>query len=172
MRSVPGPVLADAPDITAFVSELAYESRLVGVVAELLGQLLAGTWTDRKGVARPVTLEDVLVVTPYNNEVGRLRHGLPAGARIGTVDKFQGQEAPVVVYSMASSSAADAPRGVGCLYDVHRLNVAGFRAQALAVIVASPRLLDASAHSPEQLREVNALCRFVEFGETAVTGVV
>ncbi len=189
------------PEITAFVSDLAYESRLaaapcrerqavrtpgsvggsglrfvpvkhsgnsagsdeeVTVVAGLVVDLMAGTWTDLHGVAHRMSLEDILVVTPYNNQVGRLRHRLPPGARIGTVDKFQGQQAPVVVYSMASSSAEDAPRGVGFLYDVHRLNVAISRAQALAVIVASPRLLDAAVRSPEQLRKVNALCRYVE----------
>jgi len=77
------------------------------------------------------------------------------------VDKFQGQQAPVVIYSTASSSAAEAPRGVDFLYDLHRLNVAVSRAKALAVIVASPDLLDAEVHTPEQLRAVNALCRYV-----------
>jgi uncharacterized protein len=94
--------------------------------------------------------------------VAALRAALPDGVPVGTVDKFQGQQAAVVIYSMGSTSAADAPRGVGFLYDVHRLNVAISRAKALAVIVASPLLLDAEVHSPEDLRAVNALCRFVE----------
>jgi superfamily I DNA and/or RNA helicase len=81
---------------------------------------------------------------------------------VGTVDKFQGQQAPVVIYSMASSSAADAPRGVDFLYDLHRLNVAVSRAKALTCIVASPDLLDADVHTPDQLRAVNALCHYVE----------
>jgi uncharacterized protein len=81
---------------------------------------------------------------------------------VGTVDKFQGQQAPVVIYSMASSSAALAPRGVGFLFDVHRLNVAISRARALSIIVGSPALLDAEVHTPEQLRAVNALCRYVD----------
>ena len=81
---------------------------------------------------------------------------------MGTVDKFQGQEAPVVIYSMTSTSADDAPRGVSFLYDLNRLNVAVSRAQALAVVVLSPLLLDASVRTPEQLRRVNALCRLVE----------
>ena len=84
------------------------------------------------------------------------------GARVGTVDKFQGQEAPVVLYSMTSTSADDAPRGVSFLYDLNRLNVAISRAQALAVVVLSPELLDAPVRTPEQLRRVNALCRLVE----------
>lgn len=68
----------------------------------------------------------------------------------------------MVLYSTASSSAEDAPRGVGFRYDVHRLNVAVSCAQAMAVIIASPRLLDAGVHAPEQLRKVNALCRYAE----------
>jgi superfamily I DNA and/or RNA helicase len=78
------------------------------------------------------------------------------------VDKFQGQQAPVVIYSTASSSADEAPRGVDFLYDLHRLNVAVSRAKALTAIVASPDLLDAEVHNPEQLRAVNALCHYVE----------
>lgn len=135
------------------------EARLI---AELLTPLLRGVWTDAYGTTRRLRLGDVLVVAPYNAQVARLAATLPPGARVGTVDKFQGQQAPVVIYSMASSSAADAPRGVDFLYDIHRLNVAISRAKALAVIVASPALLDADVRTPDQLRAVNALCRFAE----------
>jgi uncharacterized protein len=132
------------------------------VVADLVKDVCGGTWLDSAGAERPLSLDDVLVVAPYNRQVARLLEKLPAGARVGTVDKFQGQQAPVVIYSTASSSADEAPRGVDFLYDLHRLNVAVSRARALAVIVASPDLLDAEVHSPEQLRAVNALCRYVE----------
>lgn len=132
------------------------------LIAALVEDLCRGTWLDAKGVERPVNLHDVLVVAPYNRQVARLLAKLPHGARVGTVDKFQGQQAPVVIYSTASSSADEAPRGVGFLYDLHRLNVAVSRAKALTVIVASPELLDALVHTPEQLRAVNALCHFVE----------
>jgi uncharacterized protein len=132
------------------------------VVAGLVADLCRGTWFDDKGSEQRLTLDDVLVVAPYNRHVARLVDKLPTGARVGTVDKFQGQQAPVVIYSMASSSAADAPRGVDFLYDLHRLNVAASRAKALTVIVASPDLLDAEVHTPEQLRAVNALCHYVE----------
>jgi uncharacterized protein len=113
--------------------------------------------------------DDVLIVAPYNNQVGLLKEALP-GARVGTVDKFQGQEAPVVLYSMTSTSVEDAPRGVGFLYDTHRLNVAVSRAQALAVVVLSPLLLDAPVRTPEQLRRVNALCRLAEFAALPAAG--
>jgi uncharacterized protein len=132
------------------------------VVAALVKDVCGGTWLDAKGVERRVTLDDVLVVAPYNRQVARLLDKLPVGARVGTVDKFQGQQAPVVIYSTASSSADEAPRGVDFLYDLHRLNVAVSRAKALTAIVASPDLLDAEVHNPEQLRAVNALCHYVE----------
>jgi len=132
------------------------------VVATLVGDVCRGSWFDDKGAEHRMTLEDVLVVAPYNRHVARLVNALPKGARVGTVDKFQGQQAPVVIYSMASSSATDAPRGVEFLYDLHRLNVAASRAKALTCIVASPDLLDAEVHTPEQLRAVNALCHYVE----------
>src|SRR3954470_1162523 len=115
-----------------------------------------------RGVERPIGIDDVLVVAPYNNQVALIRRLLPDAARVGTVDKFQGQEAPVVLYSMTSTSAEDAPRGVSFLYDLNRLNVAVSRAKALAVVVMSEELLDAPVRTPEQLRQVNALCRLVE----------
>jgi uncharacterized protein len=136
------------------------------VVTGLVGRLLGGRWVDVKGRERPVTPEDVLVVAPYNAHVARLRAALPEAVAVGTVDKFQGREAAVVIYSMASSSAEEAPRGVGFLYDTHRLNVAVSRARALAVVVGNPALLQAPVSSPEQLRSVNALCRFVDLARS------
>jgi uncharacterized protein len=132
------------------------------VVAGLVKELLTRSWIDTEGVTHPMTEEDVLVVAPFNAHVARLRAALPGGILVGTVDRFQGREAPVVVYSMASSSAQDAPRGVDFLFDLHRFNVAVSRARAMSIVVASPALLDAEVHTPEQLRAVNALCRYAE----------
>jgi uncharacterized protein len=135
----------------------------VAVVAEAVRDLLAGgQWTDRFGVTRALTIDDILVVAPYNVQVRDLRAALPAGARVGTVDKFQGQEAPAVVYSMATSSAEEAPRGMDFLYSMNRLNVATSRARALSVIVCSPTLLKVKCRTPGQMRLANALARFVE----------
>jgi predicted RecB family nuclease len=106
--------------------------------------------------------EDVIVVAPYNAQVRCLREKLPAAVRVGTVDKFQGQEAPVVFYSMGSSSSEDVPRGLDFLFSRNRLNVAISRAQCLAYLVCSPRLLDANCQTVEQMRLANALCRLVE----------
>lgn len=134
-------------------------------VARIIAELRAGFWVDIHGTTHCLTLDDILVVAPYNAHVGRLQAALPAGARIGTVDKFQGQEAPVAIYTMASSSADDAPRGITFLYDLHRLNVAISRARCLAIIVASPALLDDAVHTPEQLRAVNGLITAIQAGE-------
>ena len=136
-------------------------------IAELVDKLLAAgaAWTDASSQTKPLTAEDVLMITPYNAQVRALSAGLP-GYRVGTVDKFQGQEAPISVYSMATSSSDEAPRGLEFLYSLNRLNVATSRAQCLAVVVASPRLLSVRCRTPRQMRLVNALARLVEVATT------
>ena len=133
-------------------------------VAALVGELLdaGATWVDQEGDRRPLALQDVLIVAPYNAHVAALRAALPDGARVGTVDKFQGQEAPIVLYSMATSTADEAPRGMAFLYSLHRLNVATSRARCVAAIVASPALLTPDCRTPEQMRLANPFCRFLE----------
>jgi superfamily I DNA and/or RNA helicase len=86
-------------------------------------------------------------------------------ARVGTVDKFQGQQAPITIYSMASSSAEDAPRGTTFLYSRNRLNVAVSRAQGLSIVVSSPSLFRVRCKTPEQMRLANALCLFREYAD-------
>ena len=120
--------------------------------------LLQQDWMDREGKQRRVGVSDILVVSPYNVQVNHLRTLLPPGARVGTVDKFQGQEAPVVLVSMTTSSADDMPRNMEFLYSRNRLNVAISRARSLAVVVANPRLLEAPCARVEQMRLVNTLC--------------
>jgi superfamily I DNA and/or RNA helicase len=112
-----------------------------------------------------VLAEEIAVVAPYNAQVNLLRELLPADVRVGTVDKFQGQEARVVLYSMASSSGEDIPRGLEFLLSRNRLNVAISRAQCLAYLVCNPGLLDVNCRTIEQMRLANALCRFVEFAD-------
>jgi uncharacterized protein len=129
-----------------------------------------GRWTDHHGVERALTWDDVLIVAPYNAQVGAIRRLLPDVARIGTVDKFQGQEAPVSIYSMTTSSPELAPRGMEFLYSRNRLNVATSRARCIAIVAASPDLLRVRARTPAQMRLANALCRFVELAELPSTG--
>ena len=105
-------------------------------------------------------LSDILVVAPYNAQVSALAEALPEGTRVGTVDKFQGQQAPVVIYSMTSSSAEDAPRGMDFLYSANRLNVATSRAMCL--VVGSADLFAPECKSAKQMRLMNAFCRLKE----------
>lgn len=133
------------------------------VIADLIAELLAtgARFTDAEGTACPLTAADIMVITPYNAQVAELRDKLP-DVHIGTVDKFQGQEAPLVFYSMATSSGAEAPRGMEFLFSLNRLNVATSRAKALCVLVASPHLLAAECRTPRQMQLINALCRYLE----------
>ncbi len=133
-------------------------------VAALVDDLLrsGATWTNKKGEMRALTLEDIVIVAPYNAQVSALLERLPAGSRVGTVDKFQGQEAPIVFYSMATSTPEDAPRGMEFLYSLNRLNVAVSRAQCAAVIVASPALFQVQCKTPRQIELANAFCRYLE----------
>jgi uncharacterized protein len=198
------------PELTRFISELAYDGRLrsddtcarqsvalpaaspfaaltgaglrylpvehsgnaqqsieeAEAIAEAIVALLASEMRDCEGRARSIGTGDILIVTPYNAQVQRIRATLAArglGAiRVGTVDKFQGQEAQVVFFSMASSRGDELPRGVDFLFDLNRLNVAVSRARALAVLACSPALLETRARDADQLPMINALCRFVE----------
>jgi uncharacterized protein len=133
---------------------------VVGRVAELLAN--KATWTNKKAETLPLRLQDILIVAPYNAQVSALSERLPAGARVGTVDKFQGQEAPIVFYSMATSTPEEAPRGMEFLYSLNRLNVAVSRARCVAVIVASPALFRARCRMPRQMELANAFCRYLE----------
>lgn len=120
--------------------------------------LLNCRWFDQHRTERPVTTEDILVVSPYNMQVDLLRATLPPGARVGTVDKFQGQEAAIVLISMATSSGDDLPRNIEFLFSRNRLNVAISRARCIAVLFANPRLLEVPCNTIAQMELVNGLC--------------
>jgi uncharacterized protein len=114
-----------------------------------------------------VPAKEIMVVAAYNAQVNLLRGLLPDDVSVGTVDKFQGQEALVVLYSMATSTGEDIPRGLEFLLSRNRLNVAISRAQCLAYLVCSPRLLEVDCRRIDQMRLANALCRFVEADRAA-----
>jgi hypothetical protein len=116
------------------------------------------SWVDRDGTERPLTSDDILIVAPYNVQVKRLKRTLPPEARVGTVDKFQGQEAAVTLVSMTTSSEDDLPRHLEFLFSRNRLNVAISRARCLSIVLANPRLLDTRCRSPEEIALVNTLC--------------
>ncbi|MDQ3890384.1 MAG: TM0106 family RecB-like putative nuclease [Actinomycetota bacterium] len=127
-----------------------------------IARMTGGGYTTARGDWLALREEDFVVVAPFNAHVRCLRAALPDGVRVGTVDKFQGQEAAVVFFSMASSSGEDIPRGMEFLFSRNRLNVAISRARCLAFLVASPRLLEIKCRTVEQMRLANALCLFVE----------
>ncbi|MBA3329037.1 MAG: ribonuclease H-like domain-containing protein, partial [Solirubrobacterales bacterium] len=132
-------------------------------IAAACTDLLTGaTVTDDEGHTRALVEPDILIVAPYNLAVHCIREHVPAGVRVGTVDRFQGQQAPVVFYAMTCSAGEDVPRGVDFLFDAHRLNVAISRAQCLAVLVHSPRLLDTDCNSLETMALVDGACRYLE----------
>lgn len=139
-------------------------------VAELWTHLTSGTltWTDRERKTMPIGPDDVLIVAPYNAHVGAISRRVPE-ARVGTVDKFQGQEAPVVIYSMATSSPEDAPRGMEFLFSLNRLNVATSRARCVCILVANPRLFEPDCRTPRQMQLANAFCRYVEMARSGPT---
>jgi uncharacterized protein len=111
---------------------------------------------------KTLTLKDIMVIAPYNAQVQRLKDKLPDDVEIGTVDKFQGREAPLVIYSVTTSSPENAPRGMDFLYSQSRLNVASSRAQCSFIMVANKEVFEASCKSPAQMKLANAYCRFLE----------
>jgi superfamily I DNA and/or RNA helicase len=133
------------------------------IIRDLVEEILSsGTiWVNREGIKAPVGLEEILVIAPYNAQVFELQERIPGG-RIGTVDKFQGREAPIVIYSMTTSAHSDAPRGMEFLYSANRLNVATSRAKCICIVVASPRLFEAECRTPRQMQLANAFCRYLE----------
>jgi uncharacterized protein len=136
-------------------------------VRDIVEEILASgaSWIDTDGVERPITLADILIIAPYNAQVFEIDDRLP-GARIGTVDRFQGQEAPISIYSMTTSSYADAPRGMEFLYSLNRLNVATSRAKCLSILVASPSVFEAKCRTPRQMQLANAFCRYLELASS------
>jgi uncharacterized protein len=127
------------------------------VIKDLYLQLLEQSFENEKGEVIQISHNNILVVSPYNMQVNLLKRELPVGARVGTVDKFQGQEAEVVLISMATSSGDELPRNIEFLFSKNRLNVAISRAKCLAVLVSSPDLLSIQCKTPEQMRLVNTL---------------
>jgi superfamily I DNA and/or RNA helicase len=133
------------------------------VIRDLVSEIVASgaTWINRERVEAPITLKDILIIAPYNAQLFELQERI-RGGRIGTVDKFQGQEAPIVIYSMTTSSHADAPRGMEFLYSANRLNVATSRAKCLCIVVASARLFEVECRTPRQMQLANGFCRYLE----------
>lgn len=128
--------------------------QIVVLAHELLGRM----FTTKEGLIRPIDWADMLFVAPYNHQVNKLRHALGEHAKVGSVDKFQGQEAPIVFLSMCASNANESPRGIEFLFNKNRINVAVSRAQCMVVMVYSSTLLEASTNNLAKLAMINLFC--------------
>jgi len=159
------------PEAGAFWAPVVHEGNAqiaaeeVAAIQAAIDDLLSGSWTDKDGTTRALEPADIIVVAPYNAQVNALQDALPAGIRVGTVDKFQGQEAPVCLVSMTASSVEETPRGMDFLFSLNRINVAVSRAKGLALVFGAPRLREAKCNTVEQMRLVNTLCALPEFGD-------
>ena len=145
------------------------------LVADEIRNLLGTPWVDRGGVERPLTVNDFMVVAPYNDQVALLRATLDADRQtlaipVGTVDKFQGREAAVVFFTMTTSSSDSMPRSAEFLFSRNRLNVAISRARCLAYLVCTEELLNSRARTIEEMRLISTLCSFVEYAQAVVPG--
>jgi len=134
----------------------------VAAIKSTITELLKGHWTDKDGTSRPIRVTDIIVVAPYNAQVNAIADALPKTIRVGTVDKFQGQEAPICLVSMTASSAEETSRGMDFLFSLNRINVAVSRAKGLALVFGSPRLREAKCSTIEQMQLVNTLCSMPE----------
>ena len=152
------------PEAGAFWVPVSHEgnaqiaSEEVAAIQAASGELLRGAWTEKDGSTRPMRHTDIIVVAPYNAQVNALRDALPDGIRVGTVDKFQGQEAPVCLVSMTASSAEETSRGMEFLFSLNRINVAVSRAKGLSLVFGAPRLREAKCETVEQMRLANTMC--------------
>ena len=152
----------DVPCCGAWRVSVPHEGRAqicpeeIEAISETIDRLLEGSWTDQHGT-RPICEDDIIIVAPYNAQVNALSDALP-DIRIGTVDKFQGKEAPIALVSLTASSSEETSRGIDFLLSRERLNVAISRGKALSLVFASPRLLHTNVATVEQMRLVNAVC--------------
>ena len=155
---------ANLPSAGAYFIPVEHESNVqisheeIDAIKACVSDLLSGNWTDNTGLTRPLSENDIIIVAPYNAQVNALQDALPKEIRVGTVDKFQGQEAPICLVSMTSSSAEESSRGLEFLLSLNRLNVAISRAKGLSLVFGSPKLRATSCGTVEQMRLVNTLC--------------
>ena len=141
-----------------------YSVEELDAVEKIYKELTKGDvyFTTKEGNVRVIEKNDVMIISPYNAQVYAIKNRLQLLDEVGTVDMFQGQEAPIVIYSMATSSAEDAPRGMDFLYSPNRFNVAVSRAQAVFILVAAPAIFEPECKSPEQMKLANPFCHFFE----------
>ena len=141
-----------------------YSTEEVDAIKNIVSQFVGSSVINKSGEVRTLSEADIMIVAPYNSQVNDLKVALP-DCKVGTVDKFQGLESPIVILSLTASSSEDVPRGMDFLYSTNRFNVAVSRAKTLCIVVGSPRLLAARCNSVRQLQLVNVLCRYVQMAK-------
>ena len=139
----------------------------VAVIQDAVQSLLGRSITRKNGSIETIGIDDMLFVAPYNAQVAKLKQALDKRARVGSVDKFQGQEAPIVFLSLCASDATTSPRGLGFLFNRNRLNVAVSRAETLFVLVGHPRLAATPVATLADLKRVNFVAALVEAGKAS-----
>ncbi|CAM4414160.1 TM0106 family RecB-like putative nuclease [Zobellia nedashkovskayae] len=144
-------------------------SEEVEKLIEIVAHLTSGkvSYINEKEEEATLTSREIKIITPYNAQVQAIKKSLP-DLEVGTVDKFQGQEAPVVIYSVATSSLEEAPRGMEFLFSPNRFNVAVSRARTCIIMVANPSIFEAECKSPHQIKLANAFCRFKELSKKII----
>jgi uncharacterized protein len=130
-------------------------------IKAIIAELKTGQFINKEQQAEPITDKSILIVAPYNMQVNLLKEKLGPDYQIGTIDKFQGQEAPVVIISMAVSDVDDSPRGLDFIFDKNRLNVAISRAKALAIVVANQGLNNCTVTNLAQMEKVGLFCKLI-----------
>ena len=128
-------------------------------IVDLTHDLLGRIFTYKEGSERPIDWHDILYVAPYNHQVNKLLEALGDKAKVGSVDRVQGQQSPIVFLSMCASDANESPRGIGFLFDKHRINVVISRAQSMVIIVVNPRLVNTTAANVIQQNQINLICQ-------------
>ena len=141
----------------------------VATIQQVVEELLTAEVRDVDGSIRPLTIDDILIVAPYNMQVRRLSERLGPHAQVGTVDRFQGLEAHVVIISMAASSLDESPRGAEFLLSPNRINVAVSRAKSLAIVASSPELLRPRCQTIKQMELVNLFCWLKAYATDAIS---
>ena len=139
-----------------------YSAEEVNKVTELVQHFLTCKFKQKDGTERTIKANDILIVAPFNHQVNELKKAIGFNARVGTVDMFQGQEAPIVIVSMTASQATESPRGADFLLNINRLNVAISRAQALAVVVHAESLLDGTPNKIEDIQRFNIMTTLLD----------
>ena len=133
------------------------------IVKDNYNELLGSTFLDENNNKRIITKEDILVVAPYNVQVNYLKSILPKNAKVGTIDKFQGQQAPATIISMTTSDQESLPRNIDFFFSRNRLNVAISRSQCLSIVIMNKRILEISCKKIRHMHLVNTFMKLLEF---------